>query len=201
MLRKSALEVRFRASAQPVKLQDWIHMLWPFSTDEELELMMRWAALRQAWSILHIPQERRRDRDLDNRVVTYGELCRLLRDQGYTEAQLRERWHTSMPVDSVTFRCHDDDTNQIYNLVDPKDSSGEVCLGEFVRAQIISEEEVSKLFRTRDLHTPISRETYRNIVHPYLKTTYVTHETKNKMRLEEDAQIESAFRGGLTTNK
>lgn len=155
MLRKSGLEDRFRKSAQPVTLQDWITMIWPGSTQQELELMMRWAALREAWSIVH----------------------------------------------SLDFRCHDSEMTRIYELLDTEGGRGEIPLGEFIRAHILSDEELMKLFRTRDLHTAINKETYRNVIHPHLKTHFVTHDTKNQMKKEEEAitsrDIDVQFRAGL----
>jgi len=156
MLRKSGLEQQFRKSANPVKLKDWISMIWPVSSDPEMELMMRWAALREAWSIVH----------------------------------------------SKNFRCYDLETNRVYNLIDTEGGRGDIPLGEFVRAQILSQEECVKLFRTDDLHYTINRETFRSVVNPYLKANYVTNDTKNRMKQEEEAmmssQYDAAFRNTMT---
>lgn len=154
MLRKSSLENRFRLSATPVSMSEWISMIWPGSTEKELELMMRWAALREAWSIVHRPG----------------------------------------------FRGLEQEMNRVFHLLDTDKFRGDVPLGELVRAQILTPEECLKLFRTRDLHSPIvNREAFRNVVHPHLKAHYVTADTKRAMKQDEEAlissQLDSAFSG------
>jgi len=55
MLRRSNLETRFRRSAQPVGLQEFLEMIWPGLKDEDMKIMHRWAQLREAFSVLTNP--------------------------------------------------------------------------------------------------------------------------------------------------
>ncbi|CAL1170563.1 unnamed protein product [Cladocopium goreaui] len=48
MLRRARLEFRFRRSAAPVLLEDFLLMIWPKATSEDRARMMRWAELREA---------------------------------------------------------------------------------------------------------------------------------------------------------
>mmetsp|Transcript_85987 Transcript_85987/g.161972 ORF Transcript_85987/g.161972 Transcript_85987/m.161972 type:complete len:428 (-) Transcript_85987:117-1400(-) len=67
MLRRSGLEQRFRKSAQPVDLKEWLTMIWPAATRRDMHMMTRWAKLREAWSIVHTVQFRSTDNEL-NRI-------------------------------------------------------------------------------------------------------------------------------------
>lgn len=67
MLRRSGLEQRFRKSAQPVDLKEWLTMIWPAATHRDMLMMMRWAKLREAWSIVHGREFRSTDAEM-NRV-------------------------------------------------------------------------------------------------------------------------------------
>ncbi|CAE7438169.1 unnamed protein product [Symbiodinium microadriaticum] len=47
MLRRARLECRFRSSAVPVRLEDFLAMVWPTATIEDRAKMLRWAELRE----------------------------------------------------------------------------------------------------------------------------------------------------------
>jgi len=51
MLRRSRLENRFRESAQPVSMEEFLRLLWPAAKDTDIVLMRRWSELREAHSI------------------------------------------------------------------------------------------------------------------------------------------------------
>jgi len=51
MLRRSRLENRFRDSAQPVTMEEFLRLLWPAAKDRDFVLMRRWSELREAHSI------------------------------------------------------------------------------------------------------------------------------------------------------
>merc|ERR1712037_177309 len=53
MLRRARLETRFRASARPVTLEEFMLRIWPAANEKDLALMRRWAQLREAWSLLN----------------------------------------------------------------------------------------------------------------------------------------------------
>jgi len=171
MLRRSQVDYRFRSSAQPVALKEWITMLWPNMCEHDLDLMMRWAELREAYAIVHHKK----------------------------------------------FRCHETEMNRVYFLIDVepccrpnKDSSredaprgsGEIPLGELVRARLLTQEEVFKLFRDKkDLHETISKEAFKIQAHPHFKNLYVTADTKSKMKQEEEAlQITSSLNTAFGNN-
>lgn len=52
MLRRARLEFRFRRSAAPVLLEDFLLMIWPKATSEDRARMMRWAELRECFDIV-----------------------------------------------------------------------------------------------------------------------------------------------------
>jgi len=52
MLKRSQLESRFRESAQDVSLDEFLQLLWPSATDEDIAKMLRWAQLREAQAVL-----------------------------------------------------------------------------------------------------------------------------------------------------
>lgn len=52
MLRRARLELRFRRSAAPVLLEDFLLMIWPKATVEDRTRMMRWAELRECFDIV-----------------------------------------------------------------------------------------------------------------------------------------------------
>lgn len=52
MLRRARLEFRFRRSAAPVLLEDFLLMIWPKATSEDRTRMMRWAELRECFDIV-----------------------------------------------------------------------------------------------------------------------------------------------------
>jgi len=52
LLRRARLEGRFRRSAAPVTLEDFILMVWPKATVEDRAKMMRWAELRECYDII-----------------------------------------------------------------------------------------------------------------------------------------------------
>jgi hypothetical protein len=47
VLKRSGLYNRFRRAASPVDLREWFSLVWPQASDEELDMMMRWAQLRE----------------------------------------------------------------------------------------------------------------------------------------------------------
>jgi len=53
LLRRAKLEDRFRASARPVTLAEWLTLIWPQATPRDVALMNRWSQLREAWSIFN----------------------------------------------------------------------------------------------------------------------------------------------------
>jgi hypothetical protein len=158
VLRRAQVDQRFRRSAQPIVFQEWITMLWPNQGEHELEVMMRWAELREAYNIVHHKK----------------------------------------------FRCHETEMNRVYFLIDqppacrpnrrkedgkdePSRGSGDIPLGELVRACLLTQEEVFKLFRDKkDLHDTISKETFKIQAHPHFKTYYVTADMKSKLKQEEE---------------
>lgn len=52
MLKRTRLDVRFRESTQDVDLPEFLRMLWPSATDEDVIKMVRWGQLREAQSVL-----------------------------------------------------------------------------------------------------------------------------------------------------
>lgn len=52
MLRRARLECRFRSSAVPVRLEDFLAMVWPTATIEDRAKMLRWAELRECYDII-----------------------------------------------------------------------------------------------------------------------------------------------------
>ncbi|CAJ1436549.1 unnamed protein product [Effrenium voratum] len=52
MLRRARLEFRFRRSAAPVHLEEFLLMLWPKAMEEDRLRMMRWAELRECFDIV-----------------------------------------------------------------------------------------------------------------------------------------------------
>lgn len=52
MLRRARLELRFRRSAAPVMLEDFLLMIWPKATPEDRRKMMRWAELRECYDVV-----------------------------------------------------------------------------------------------------------------------------------------------------
>merc|ERR1719387_331176 len=47
VLKRSGLYNRFRRKASPVDLREWFSLVWPQAFSEELDMMMRWAQLRE----------------------------------------------------------------------------------------------------------------------------------------------------------
>jgi hypothetical protein len=47
VLKRSGLYNRFRRKASPVDLREWFSLVWPQALEEELDMMMRWAQLRE----------------------------------------------------------------------------------------------------------------------------------------------------------
>lgn len=52
ILGRSRLDHRFRESTQDVDLPEFLKMLWPSATDEDMVKMVRWAQLREAQAVL-----------------------------------------------------------------------------------------------------------------------------------------------------
>ncbi|CAE7159439.1 unnamed protein product, partial [Symbiodinium pilosum] len=52
MLRRARLEFRFRRSAAPVTLEDFLAMVWPKATVEDRAKMLRWAELRECYDMI-----------------------------------------------------------------------------------------------------------------------------------------------------
>jgi Ca2+-binding EF-hand superfamily protein len=153
-LRRSNLEDRFRRSAQPVQLQEFLRMVWPDLKEKDLQIMMRWAQLREAFSVLKGSQ----------------------------------------------FKAHDLELRQIYDLLDAPKRDNQLPLGEIVRAQIASREEVFKILKRAhktDLHAAITYDEFKHMFLTYLKDNYVSSETMRLMKQDEDnhhtAQFESMF--------
>mmetsp|Transcript_2201 Transcript_2201/g.4686 ORF Transcript_2201/g.4686 Transcript_2201/m.4686 type:complete len:381 (+) Transcript_2201:76-1218(+) len=62
-LRRARLENRFRDSAQPVSLGEFLRLLWPNAKDDEFKLMRRWSELRECRTF--IAQENFRGSDIE----------------------------------------------------------------------------------------------------------------------------------------
>lgn len=52
ILKRSRLDHRFRESTQDVDLPEFLRMLWPLATEEDMVKMVRWAQLREAQAVL-----------------------------------------------------------------------------------------------------------------------------------------------------
>lgn len=52
ILRRSRLETRFRKSARPVHLEEFLQLCWPNAEEDDMALMSRWCQLREAKSVL-----------------------------------------------------------------------------------------------------------------------------------------------------
>lgn len=52
-MRRSRLEERFRNSAAPVTLEEFLQLLWPGAGQQELKQMRRWSRLREARTIMN----------------------------------------------------------------------------------------------------------------------------------------------------
>lgn len=165
MLRRSGLEQRFRKSAHPVGLQEFLRMIWPAAQEQhkiptmrgaqrrkederDMQLMERWAKLREAWSIVH----------------------------------------------NKNFRSTDNEMNRIYNLC-AENGEDEVPIGEFVRAQLLRADDGQKLFRTPDLYHRLNKESDKSVLQNHFKVTYVTLDTQRKMKQEEEAMISNNWMG------
>jgi len=65
MLRRARLEARFRDSAQPVTLDEFLRLLWPAAQEKDFKLMRRWAQLREALSVMQSENFRGQDHELN----------------------------------------------------------------------------------------------------------------------------------------
>jgi len=149
MLRKSRLEARFRKSARPVRIEEFLRLIWPSATDKDFETINRWVQLREAWTVLN-----------DRRF--HG-----------SDAELRKVWDLLARESTLA-----------------EGMSGEIIAREFVRAQILSAEEIERLTRTAESSTRVTQEVFRNSIIPHLKHLYVSSSAK----AEEDDRI---MEGGL----
>jgi Ca2+-binding EF-hand superfamily protein len=150
VLRRSNLEDRFRRSAQPVYLEEFLYMVWPGLKEKDLQTMLRWAQLREAFSVLKGSQ----------------------------------------------FKAHDLQLRQIYDLLDAPKRDNQVRLGEIVRAQIASRDEVFKILKQAhktDFHAPITYDDFKQLFLTYLKNTYVSTENMRLMKQDEDSQQTTQF--------
>jgi Ca2+-binding EF-hand superfamily protein len=64
VLQRSKLDDRFRHSAEDITLAEFLQLMWPGCSQEEIELMMHWARLRDAQSVLREPKFRGEISDL-----------------------------------------------------------------------------------------------------------------------------------------
>lgn len=63
-LRRANLESRFRGSARPVKLEEFLLLIWPKASEDDLRMIRCWANLREAWNIVHDPDFRGLDQEM-----------------------------------------------------------------------------------------------------------------------------------------
>jgi hypothetical protein len=52
VLKRSGLEGRFRMNAKEVSLEEFLWLMWPQATDEDMETMLHWAKLRDAQELV-----------------------------------------------------------------------------------------------------------------------------------------------------
>mmetsp|Transcript_28253 Transcript_28253/g.65586 ORF Transcript_28253/g.65586 Transcript_28253/m.65586 type:complete len:451 (-) Transcript_28253:57-1409(-) len=63
-MRRARLEARLRCSASPVCLQEFLQLIWPAAGGEDLKLMLRWAQLREAYTLLRLRSFRGDEQEL-----------------------------------------------------------------------------------------------------------------------------------------
>eukprot|EP00933_Yihiella_yeosuensis_P033666 TRINITY_DN27322_c0_g1_i1.p1 TRINITY_DN27322_c0_g1~~TRINITY_DN27322_c0_g1_i1.p1 ORF type:complete len:435 (+),score=59.37 TRINITY_DN27322_c0_g1_i1:82-1386(+) len=56
VLRRAKLERRFRASAEPLTVEEFLLLMWPKATEADKVIMRRWAQLRQAYDMMQCPK-------------------------------------------------------------------------------------------------------------------------------------------------
>lgn len=86
VIRHSNIEARFRKSSDPVTLHEFLRMVWPSASDDEIKLMERWGQLREAQRVLRDRNFRADEAEMkriftllddnDDRTLTVGELYR-----------------------------------------------------------------------------------------------------------------------------
>lgn len=96
-LRRANMEARFRQSANPVSLEDFLWMIWPSAPESDMRLILRWAHLHKARSAVLRPNFRGTELELRTVWELLGgdprgealEVSALVRSQILTAAEAR----------------------------------------------------------------------------------------------------------------
>lgn len=165
MLRKSQLDMRFRRSARPVTLEEFLCMIWPGALDEDLALMRQWARLREAHAVAHTPNFRAGEADV-RRVFE-------LLLPAETQEQEVEGVCLAFPAPRVV-------------------PVGELVRSQLIprkEALAMMQGHGNDKAHQGDLHQMLSLEVFRAAVQPVLKQMYVTQDVLKRMKQEEDMSL------------
>jgi Ca2+-binding EF-hand superfamily protein len=98
VLKRSGLENRFRKSPKEVTLEEFLRLMWPTATEEDIETMQYWAKLRDAQGLIHAGNFEGDVKDLRqvfdlldkdrNHLLEYNELMLILSKQEIKQKML-----------------------------------------------------------------------------------------------------------------
>lgn len=167
MLRKSQLDMRFRRSAKPVTLKEFLCMIWPGAVKEEISMMRQWSRLREAHAVVMAPNFRASDADV-RRVFDL-----LLEEPPEVDSE------GECPV-----------------IPPPREVPlGELVRAQLIprkeALKMMQGQGNDKAHQQKegDLYQMLSLEVFRIAVQPVLKQMYVTQDVLKRMKQEEDMSI------------
>lgn len=168
MLRKSQLDMRFRRSARPVTLKEFLSMIWPGALEDDLALMMTWARLREAHAVVITPNFRAGEADI-RRVfeLLLGPQEKENEGEGVCLAFPPAK---AVPLGELVRA----------QLIPRK---------EALRMMQLQGNEKAHQAKEGDLHQMLTLDVFRVAVQPVFKSMYVTQDVLKRMKQEEDMSI------------
>lgn len=179
MLRKSQLDMRFRRSAKPVTLEEFMSMIWPGASAEDVKMMRQWARLREAYTVVTLPNFRASEADL-RRVFD------LLLEEPEEEAEAGVCLAFPLPKEVPLGEL-------VRAQLIPRKEALKMMQGQGNGKEHQHKE--------GDLYQTLSLDVFRVAVQPVFKQMYVTTEVLKRMKQEEDMSMTNNLEAMFIKNK
>lgn len=155
VLRRSGMEARMRSSSASVDLDEFITMLWPSVTEDEVSKIHRWSQLRDAWHTVADGSFRGEDKEL-RKAFNY-----LVMDERDPKLLVGQLWRAHiMNKYEISTVLHTDDDNHKVTYEDFR-----VLALPFLQAKYITAETKRKMKaeeEARDVQT--FETTFRSMI-------------------------------------